>query len=267
MKNRIKIIAVAITLCGITAFSLFQNPQNCNKNKPIIVDLSEKDSIKSNSIANGSEVFYYVESRYKQKVTFENLKKANSISEIIPYFPSNWITNYVSVDISTVNNEQEITAVSHSNLLSEEQKSILDAAEISSVIHINVKYKSENAATGIIEIREMNVSLTVIPDKEAEYIGGYDQMIEYLKDNSIDELEASKVDLFQRLSIIFTVNEKGQTENIKLNNTSGDKEVDGLLMELIDKMPKWEPAQNADGQTVKQEFEFVFSLGSGMYGC
>ena len=46
----------------------------------------------------------------------------------------------------------------------------------------------------------------------------------------------------------------------KLETTKTDK----LLLEVINGMPKWKPAENAKGVKVKQDFEFI---GGFMVGC
>lgn len=39
-----------------------------------------------------------------------------------------------------------------------------------------------------IQNHEMLVSMTVVPETEAEYIGGYPQMAKYLQENIIDKM-------------------------------------------------------------------------------
>jgi TonB family protein len=61
----------------------------------------------------------------------------------------------------------------------------------------------------------------------------------------------------------FTVNEDCEIANAQISKTSGDQETDELLLNVINQMPKWKPAENAKGRKVKQEFEF--SVGN--VGC
>ena len=61
----------------------------------------------------------------------------------------------------------------------------------------------------------------------------------------------------------FTINEQGLTETVELIDPSGNEDVDKILMEAIQGMPKWNPAANAEGKSVEQAFEF--SVGQG--GC
>jgi TonB family protein len=68
---------------------------------------------------------------------------------------------------------------------------------------------------------------------------------------------------FQQGKVLFTVSEAGEIVNTKISKTSGDAKTDKLMIEAINKMPKWKPAENAKGIKVAQEFEF----GVGRGGC
>lgn len=102
----------------------------------------------------------------------------------------------------------------------------------------------------------MKISLAVVPEEEAAFIGGYDEMIAYLKENSYDKISAKNLQPFPRSVLKFTVNEAGKTENIILTQSSGDHEIDNVLIEVVKGMPEWKPAANAKGIPVKQGFEF-----------
>ena len=133
---------------------------------------------------------------------------------------------------------------------------------MASDITINVKYNYKDPLTNIIENNNMHISLTIVPEIQAEYVGGHQQLIKYLKEKSsgiIPEKTANKINL----AIRFTINEGGEISNAKISGTSGDSKTDKLLIEVISKMPKWKPAEDSKGIKVKQEFEFRI----GNTGC
>jgi TonB family protein len=72
--------------------------------------------------------------------------------------------------------------------------------------------------------------------------------------------------MYQKGKVVFTINELGLVENPEISMTSGDAKIDKMLIKVLKKMPKWKPAQTAQGQKVKQKFEFSMSL-IGMDGC
>ena len=109
----------------------------------------------------------------------------------------------------------------------------------------------------------MHFEVTVVPEIEAEFIGGHEQLTQYLKENAIDKISETDSKTMQQAIVSFTVNEKGAITNAQISTTSGDPEIDKLLMKAITRMPKWKPAENAMGIKVKQDFQFT--VGNG--GC
>ena len=140
--------------------------------------------------------------------------------------------------------------------LNMQQKNLLNSVDLFSHIVINVKYRDENAATAKMDIREMHVSLTVIPESEAEFVGGTEKMKKYLKESAINKIDELTEKYMLNAIITFTVNEDGTIANAKISKSTGDPKTDDMLLAAINKMPKWKPAMNSNGAKVKQEFEF-----------
>ena len=109
----------------------------------------------------------------------------------------------------------------------------------------------------------MNVALIVTPSIEAEYIDGYDKMISYLKERTLASINDKNFNHLPQPSISFVINAQGDVENVKLEATSRDEEVDALLIKTVQNMPKWKPATNKEGINIKQEF----MLNVGIDGC
>jgi TonB family protein len=208
---------------------------------------------------------YEVRGIYKRPVKKEKLNEAKLISDVIPGYPVNWITEYVSVEILAACNGRAVKAMSTNDALSAEQKKILNTVDMGTDIDINVRYNYKDPVTRNIENNKLFVSMTIVPEIEAEYIGGYKQMIKYLKENSSNKIFEINTKQFKQIIIKFTVNEEGGIVDAKIFRTSADPKIDKLLLEVINKMPKWKPAENSDGTKVKQEFEF--SINGDRGGC
>lgn len=217
---------------------------------------------------------FVVRGKYLRPVKKEKLNEARYISDLIPGYPTNWIIQYVSVEILATCNGNTVKAESTNNTLSTIQKSILNSADLASDIVIKVVYKYKNAATDIIENYRMNTMVTVVPETEAQYIGGYQALKKYLQENGINKIiEPDRIEklltgnLFlppaKPAVVFFTVNEQGEIVNAKISNTSGNAKTDKILLEAINKMPTWKPAENEKGKKVKQEFKFTVGKG----GC
>ncbi|MBK9736535.1 MAG: energy transducer TonB [Saprospiraceae bacterium] len=88
-------------------------------------------------------------------------------------------------------------------------------------------------------------------------------MNNYIKKHAISKIPEKNARSFQSVLIRFTVNEEGAITNAKISGTSGDSQIDNLLLDVINKMPKWNSAVNEEHIKVAQDFEF--SIGNA--GC
>jgi TonB family protein len=202
---------------------------------------------------------------YSNKVTKDKLNEIKIINDISKDYPSNWVTDYISVEIVTTCHGKKMKAMSPNATLTREQKNILNDVDLGTDIFVNVNYRYPNSATGHPDVLGMHFSLTAIPEIEAEYPGGYKKLMKYLKENIIDIILNTTPKQFQQGNVTFTVNEKGEIVNSKISKTSGNPETDKLFLKGINKMPKWKPAENLKGVKVNQEFEF--RVGGGNDGC
>ena len=217
-------------------------------NKPELSYMVMRGSFGSNSIL-----------RTGKAITQEKLNNAKTIIDIIEGFPLNWISGYNSVTVSSSVNGKIVEEHGKDENLTVAQKELFNNA---SSILIIVQYQKENNS-GEIQNRQMNVPFVVTPEKEAEFVGGYDKMIEYLKENSLAKIDAKEFSHLPQPTISFIVSKEGNVEKVSLKETSRDEEIDQLLIKLVKNMPKWNPAINKNGQAIEQEF----SLNIGQNGC
>ncbi|MES2678519.1 MAG: energy transducer TonB [Bacteroidota bacterium] len=186
----------------------------------------------------------------------EQLNKALLLTDITPENPGQWNMKYVSVDIVASCNGSEVTASGTSDLLTEEQLRVVSSADLGTDIVINVNYNYSR----------VSYYLTVMPDVEAEFPGGKTELTQYLNKIILDKITDETPVQFYLSLIKFTVNEEGEIGNAQLTQSSGDQYLDRLLLEAVNNMPKWTPAQNAKGQKVKQEYRLGTGRGSNK-GC
>jgi len=180
----------------------------------------------------------------------------------------NYLFNYVSVEISAMSNGKLMISQSKSDTLTAEQKYILNIADMGSDINIKIKFKFKNEAEANPakgdQVKEGEYTVTVVPETEAEYPGGFKQFTEYFTENVINKITGQNaIGKILQAVIKFTVDEEGQIVDATISKTSTDPEIDELLLDVTGKMPKWIPAKNSKGIRVKQEFSIP--LGGG--GC
>ena len=264
------VITVVITAFGIGNSNGINNiteevltEQSTASNKHVVMLKSGFGVPVSDDYPGGQSLYYSVRGKYDKPVTQEELKKAEMISDLIENYPHKWIKEYVSVEVKASDGNHNVIAMGKDDKLTEEQLEVFQNAELATDIVVDVDYKSKNYINNEIESQELKVYMTVVPEKEATYAGGYEKMIYYLEENSRSQMETYDLNKMQRAIIQFTVNEKGETESIRIGQSTGEEEVDKLLVDLISAMPDWNPAEQADGKKVKQHFEFTV----GRDGC
>lgn len=230
-----------------------------------IVAFSSFASLQQEDFPKGAfqTVNYDVRAMYEYSIKKEKLVKAKHLSDIITSYPKNWISAYNSVEVIARIKGKEEKAISSSDVLTKEQRRILSEADLATDVVINVAYKKKDDMTHIVENKKMHVVMTVVPEFEAEYIGGQKALMGYLKENGKNKIPQSISPQQNGASVRFSIAEDGGVTNVRILQSWGDPKIDAVLLDLISKMPKWKPAEELNGKKVKQEFEF--SVGRG--GC
>ncbi|MDZ4708820.1 MAG: energy transducer TonB [Saprospiraceae bacterium] len=212
------------------------------------------------------ELRFEVRPTYSRPVNKYKLNEATTLVDINPGYPTAWVTDYVSTELTVTSNGKVIKATGINATLSTDQKNILVLADLGTDIVVDVNYQSKNSITGLKKPDQMHFSMSLIPEIEAEYQGGTQLMTQYLKENAIGKISELDAKKFEGTVIKFTVNEEGEIANARISAASEDEHIDLLLLDAISNMPKWRPAANSNGTKVKQDF--VFSVGlPGLRGC
>ena len=211
------------------------------------------------------EIIYDVKSTFVNTIKKEKLNELQSLDDLIPGYPKMWITSYISTEISVVCNGKTAKAAGINHVLTDVQKDILKVAETGADVVININYNYANPLLDKTEIQKMNYKVSIVPEIEAQYVGGNEMMRNYLKENAISKISDATTKKLKQTLLRFVVNEEGGIDKAQISATSGDDATDKLLLDAINKMPSWKPAEDSKGKKVKQEF--VFSVGSSRGGC
>lgn len=268
LNSNTLIIIAAIACIGCTTFGYMDEPA-CSERSISGFDPMSQPKWETDTtgfldpMSFHSNQAYLVNVRYgdqRRNLTTTKLKTASSLRDLVQDYPWNWITDYVSVEISSTSGDITNTAEGKNEDLNGEQLQLLESMKIGDSFGIIVQYNTKNSATGADEVSIFDVSAAIVPETEAAFIGGREQMVGYLKENCTKYI-AKDIGWLVPPTVHFIIDEVGATEVVELIETSGNGELDDFLVELIDNMPKWEAAKDVNGNAVTQSFEFKIGRG------
>lgn len=267
MKKGILFLGAALAALCIAAIC-YQNwcHSASNQGETSLSAAVASDGVLIGSIGEGTgpDLFYGIDNRYVTSITKEKLHNAKSIIDILPTKATQSRESYQNARVSILYNDTETTEVGNGEVLNAAQLELLQSTDYSNNISVSSIGSKKNASTGELEEDSLIYYITIIPEKVAEFTGGHDALIAYLKENSKDKIAIIKEDKLQPGKVSFTVTKKGTIANVKLTSTSGYTSVDNALIDLITDMPaNWQPATNSSGDKVDQELVFFF----GLQGC
>ncbi|MEZ4757032.1 MAG: energy transducer TonB [Flavobacteriales bacterium] len=96
----------------------------------------------------------------------------------------------------------------------------------------------------------------------AVFIGGADSLVSYLKGGILPQIQPG-IGWLKPPVVHFTLNKSGDATDVTLAESSGQAELDARLLQVINDMPHWTPAKNANGGAMEQAFAFRVVQG----GC
>ena len=200
---------------------------------------------------------YVVEKVFKPlSMSKDELNSAESVADLREQFKPSWVKKYLTVEILTIHNGKERKAVHTEGTLSKEQKNNMQTADAGQDISIKINYIPENTLKNNPP-KEMSWSFLVYPEKKAAYPYGQEKLNQYLKESAVDNIPEGLITGYALAAVKFTVTENGDIINPKVAWSSKDDTVDELLLETVRNMPKWIPAEYADGTKVAQDFAFA----------
>ena len=213
--------------------------------------------------ANGQDFHYDIHTDFKNSISKEKLSSAKTIADIINDYPKNWLQNLISIDIST-SDEQGKKHVSSNEFLTSQQLQALSKTKVWSEIQIHVMYFKKNAVTEFQDVNIMDFKVSVGPDTQAKFDGGFIALKKLIKERTLVQISKNAPKIQGNGIFYFTVNEAGNISDVCLESSTNDTNTDILLYETLNSLPAWQPAKTKDGKPVKQKFRFVFS---GANGC
>lgn len=255
-------IALSIAAFGFNTWNDFESDQS---------KTPDIHCAPSNNLAVENHKKVYSNFSYNLGSRFSPLKKGdlNNVKSIVDFLPeeeTRAVVSYKSVSVITIENDKQtdIRETGKTDVLTTEQLSLLHSFNYSTNFLIRADYLGVNEETGKFEDNYFSPHLTIVPEKQASYMGGKDLLLAYLRENNRENTANLNEDNLQPAKLYFTVTTTGEVSNVKLDKTSGYLSIDDKMIQLITNTPeKWIPAENSKGEKVNQELVISF----GMLGC
>lgn len=187
---------------------------------------------------------------------YEQLQTAETLMDINPHFPTEWIKEYIQVEVSTEEAGLSRRTRGLNANLSPQQKEQLLSADENTRITIDVQYYPNNNLKQV-EVREFNFSFIVQPSQDARFPGGLEALQDYFQNKAIKTIPDSTFTGYDLAVITFTIDESGAVQDVQLFESSKNKATDQLLIETVSGMPCWQPASFYGGQPAVQKFAFT----------
>ena len=196
-------------------------------------------------------------------ITRDELHNAKKLVDLYKYYDHSWVNEYKSVEIVAINDGKVVKAIGEDNNITQKQMDIMRSSDNATEIEVTVHYIPDNTLPDK-EVKKNNFTFSIDPDNDAIYEGGEAALKHYLKANAIDKLPSGSFDGFDLVAVNFTINEEGEIANAhvyeSMYQTYENDEVGKLLIEAVQNMPCWNPAEFIDGTKVKQHF--VLAVGN-----
>ena len=212
---------------------------------------------------------YSVGSRWSTR-TKQELEQIERISQLLSDGPALLRDSYRNVWVAVLHNDRDvrdikISAVGQSEKFNDAQLELLRSCDYSTNLRITARNRRSDATHGVFDENDsIVIYMTVVPEKQAAFVGGFEALVDYLKAGSEDHVTVIEQNQLQPGKVFFTVTREGKIDHVKLVATSGYDSVDKALVEIVSDMPEmWAPAENGKGEKVDQEFVFSF----GAVGC
>jgi TonB family protein len=185
------------------------------------------------------------------------------ISGYIDFAQENYnkLMDFESIEITANSQGISRTFRSTGNILTVEQKNLLNNVDVGSQIYIILRFNFKNQQQSG-QIINGYYAVTVVPETEAGYPGGFEKMSAYLNETIFSKI-SGKQDINKILQTVvkFTIDESGQISDAKISRSSADPRIDRIVLDAINNMPRWNPAKNTTGIKIKEEFTIPFAKG------
>jgi hypothetical protein len=202
--------------------------------------------------------------RFNNTITKSELTNYETIFDLIPDIDMYENLTYFDTEVTHLIGFEKISQFSDDIQLTEEQKDLIRGLDYSDNYVVISKYKRKTEESGNPEEDYLSYFITIVPETQAQYEGGMDELLSLINRNIHESTEEYTIDGLRPGKVFFTVTSTGDINNIRVVETSGYTSLDEKMVKAIGSLPgKWKPAQNDKGEAIPQELVASF----GKMGC
>lgn len=262
MKKNLSIVGILLLSLSLSAFGYLKWSNFPTKDLSLVE--AENIAFGPYEYKPNREFIYSLGNRFATSTTPSQIKNAKTILDLIPKGASLGLSQFENVIVDTLRNNNETGIWGINEELSKAQKKLLNATSYSSNFYFESDCKKMNSESGALSHYDLVYFITVVPEKQAQYVRGNEALIDFLKKGSAKEVENVEWKRLWPGRIGFTVSKKGVITNVITISACGQKGIDYKMLELVKNIPgQWEPAKDDKGNKVAQEFVFFY----GLDGC
>jgi len=188
-------------------------------------------------------------------ISSESIENAKTLKDVFPRFREDWMKEYLSVEIQTICNEEQVSIFGKNNTLTIEQLSILNQADASSRITLIVEYVPNNDLPR--EVKTYDEYVIVAPTKNAVFDEADPNGANYIQESLIANLSDEELKELHQMKIHFTVDAEGKVNESCFSEPSHVDALNKKMMEALYAINTWKPAKTASGNSVSQTLEFI----------
>jgi TonB family protein len=260
-----------IALSGLLFFICFYT---CNNND---AQKNEETVLENQDLASNTELPVIIKKHINSDFIFDvaprfnpikksELNKVKSFRDFIAEEHADRIVKYYSLNVILLDGTEktDIRENGKGGDFNDAQIKLLQSADYATNLLIWSDYRERSFEDGELQNSTWTPYISVVPEKQAEFLDGKKSLISYLDDKSKSARINIDNDKLKPANISFIVTENGTIKSAKTDNSSGYPNVDDKLLELISNTAgSWIPAENSNGEKVDQ----MLTISFGVLGC
>lgn len=204
------------------------------------------------------DLFYSFLDKEEFEVTEKRIREVTTLDDMHHRYTSEWIDEYISTEIIYTFKGEVKKAKGANEELTKEQKSLLENAEVGSTIEVVVDYLPKNNLKNNSP-KKMDLEVKIIPETIPSFKGGEESFSKYIESNFISKLDTSELNKLQFSVVQLVITNEGKSDDVYLEEGTGNMELDAKLSEVLCSMPEWNPATKTNGETVDYALKFYIT--------